>query len=544
MTSGVTARLIENWLTNATERSFQIPFCWALQLQGHVVVHLTRHGPMEFGKDILSIATDGMPCAYQLKTADNGRINLTQWRRDVEPQLLSLVGQPINHPSIDSTKGHRSYLVTNGDIDEEVQVAIKGLNQDWAAKGLPYHLNTLVKGEMFQQLTELGEGFWPPTLRQTESFLNLFLRDGSEPLDKTTFCTILEGLLHLTPESKQLPPASASKAIAEAALAAAILTSNSARVQNHFAEIEAWTCFLSHLLAAAQRWNLPNNDWSQMSDLAATIIWMRLGELADEVIERKHWLEGDSLPDYEFVRPRLTLLRGVLSVLVLKHLEMPCMSEEKAQSLRSFCTGNNPPSVLWGEGAIPQFLAVVWLLRRIGQSFQTDQLLAQLIYGIAVANQSDSQVALPNPYWDVQSVLTRKLGLPMRESEHESFSGMSYCLESLVHLAVRRNLRRTLTDEWRSISHIFSCEYVPDAFYQYLLWRNGHEGILNQTQPQPRQSWGELKTNSSEQSGDISPLIRDAGPFIWMLFLIVFPHRSNPRSVRAIDGSLGFRAWS
>ena len=80
-------RVIENWLDKATERTFQKPYCYMLSAEGHTIIHLTRHGAMELGKDIITIAPDGTPCAFQLKTGD---ISLAKWRDEVSSQTSDL----------------------------------------------------------------------------------------------------------------------------------------------------------------------------------------------------------------------------------------------------------------------------------------------------------------------------------------------------------------------------------------------------------------------------------------------------------------------
>jgi len=74
----VIERIVENWLTSANERGYQIPFSQVLMLEGHTVLYVSKHGPMEQGKDIITIGPDSVPCAYQLKA---GNINLETWRR-------------------------------------------------------------------------------------------------------------------------------------------------------------------------------------------------------------------------------------------------------------------------------------------------------------------------------------------------------------------------------------------------------------------------------------------------------------------------------
>ncbi len=79
-------RLIEYWLDSATERSYQPAFVQMLVGEGHQILHSTRHASIEFGKDIVSIAPDGVPCAYQLKGNPGGRLTGSQLR-DIASQL-------------------------------------------------------------------------------------------------------------------------------------------------------------------------------------------------------------------------------------------------------------------------------------------------------------------------------------------------------------------------------------------------------------------------------------------------------------------------
>ena len=60
-------KLIEHWLDSIGELGYQSAFVQMLVGQGHTILHSTRHMPIEFGKDVITIDPDGIPCAYQLK---------------------------------------------------------------------------------------------------------------------------------------------------------------------------------------------------------------------------------------------------------------------------------------------------------------------------------------------------------------------------------------------------------------------------------------------------------------------------------------------
>ena len=109
-------RLIEGWLDSTSERSYQATFCQMLSAKGYVVLHSTRHSPIEFGKDVVARSPDGDLCAYQLKGNPGSRLTVSQLR-DVQGQLIQLVSQPVSLPGVPRTP-HRSFLVTTGEVDE------------------------------------------------------------------------------------------------------------------------------------------------------------------------------------------------------------------------------------------------------------------------------------------------------------------------------------------------------------------------------------------------------------------------------------------
>ena len=142
-------RVIENWLDKASERSFQQCFCYMLSAEDHTIIHPTRHCTMEMGKDIITIGPDGIPCAFQLKTGD---ISYSKWTNEMVGQADQLVAVPIEHPSVNCDDHHRSYLVTNGNIVEEVSHAIKGRNRTWVKQGQSYfNLQTVVRGQLLKK---------------------------------------------------------------------------------------------------------------------------------------------------------------------------------------------------------------------------------------------------------------------------------------------------------------------------------------------------------------------------------------------------------
>lgn len=121
-------KLLENWLDSASERSYQAVFVQMLSGLGYRVVHSTRHTVLEFGKDILALAPDGTGCAYQLKGNPGGKLGLSQFRSEIQGQLVQLMSQPVIYPGFPSGP-HRAFLVSNGYFEEEVHRAVDDLNR-------------------------------------------------------------------------------------------------------------------------------------------------------------------------------------------------------------------------------------------------------------------------------------------------------------------------------------------------------------------------------------------------------------------------------
>ena len=308
-------RIIENWLDKTTERSFQQPFCYMLSAEGYTIIHSTRHTAMELGKDIITIDPDGIPCVFQLKT---GNISLAKWQNEVSRQVDDLVVGKIPDLLVNSPKHHRSYLVTNGRIEEEVSRAIDDRNRAWASQGQSYfHLQTIVRGELFEKAKRLGTDLWPSELTDTKTLLEMFLENGQGILPKAKLASLFESTvpLELLDNGKEPPKSHCARSVASAGLLCAIVTSNFSNKNNHVAEIEAWTLYIAYVLAVVERWGLPTKTYKNELKIAKDSIYNSLANLCDEIKERgDHLIEGDLFADFYVYRVRVTWLLGLMSI--------------------------------------------------------------------------------------------------------------------------------------------------------------------------------------------------------------------------------------
>ena len=530
-------RIIENWLDKATELSYQQPFCYMLSAEGYTIIHSTRHSAMELGVDIIAIAPDGKNCAFQLKT---GNISLAKWRSEVSSQIEDLVCGQINHPSVDVSEHHISYLVTNGRIEEEVIRAIDDRNRAWASQGQSYCLETIVGGQLLERAKRLGTDLLPSELTDVKTLLEMFLENGEGTLPKEKLASLFEStfpLKHLK-NGKKPTKKHCERVIASAGLLCAIAISNFSKENNHVAEIEAWTLYIAYVFALVERWDLSIKAYKNELKIATQSIYDSLANLCDEVKERDDLIEGDLFADSYVYRVRMTWLLGLMSIYALWRHSKEEPTSEIDDFLSEFCKDKQHLLELWGEAAIPQFLAFLWYFRRINATMGPTIFLHHLISAICQRNGPNSRTFLANPYYEADNILPHILAPilgPGEDPLEETFIGSSYALEGLVHLFIRTPWKQTMKRLWPGISKLASISYKPENSWDFYRWMNKKEGKIYDVYPKPMQEWNDLKALSFESEGACIPPTIKEHPILLLLFLCVYPHRMNAEIMRWLD---------
>ena len=340
-------RLLENWLIRANERSFQIPFCHSLAYEGHTVVHLSRHCAMEMGKDILTIAPDDVPCAYQLKGVDGGgKLSLRSWQEDLGKQLHPLVLGKIVHPSIPNGRAHRAYIVVNGELEEEVSRTIDDFNRGLTESGLDRKVNVIVRGELFRRFKELQSDFWATNLEDLKTYLELYLEDGRGQLPKEKMASLFEKAIPFETNDGKAPSQSElARSVAGCAIICASSISAFTNAENHLAEFEAWTMYWGYVLGIIQRWDLPQKQVQFAVDIALEAMYSALGRLCDELMNRQYYSEGNVLSDRPLYEVRMTHLLGLMGIYGLWRIQRvrdgtEQHDDERAEFLRQILPGS------------------------------------------------------------------------------------------------------------------------------------------------------------------------------------------------------------
>lgn len=518
-------RAIENWLTNTNERNYQTPFCQALMVRGHTVLYRSRHRPMEQGKDIITTDGPSQFHAYQLKTGD---IDLTTWRK-IRGEIEELIQLPIVHPSVPKDAGHRSYLVCNGEITDEVRLQIDQINEDNIRKGRQYsYLDVTTFPKLLGIFVDAQKEFLPNSIEDFDAFRKIQLSDGRDFIDKAALAQFLTGSVLISNVKRD---SDRIHAISSSVVLIGHLLKPYQEKENHFALFEAWGLLAALIVKYAESQNL-KTGWQESFALAFGEAISNLHRLKEETLDRTDFLEGDPMGDGgPMYRGRLTIVLGALAVLEL-HLLCEGTSDKPDKRVADLIVGNLSRIWLWGDSAVPFLLNIAWVLEKADHSVEAEGTLEKLFTAILQSNAGEQgeAVPLPSPYYTLSQALETMYGFTDDAIDLRSFAGDSYSIEVVIQAIARREFRHLLEPNWRKVTHIHVQAFVPNRAEDYFSW-HVTEGKNTSYFLPPTQSWRSLVKEARQRSDGF--LLRNQK--ILRLFTLIAPHRMTKETAALVD---------
>jgi hypothetical protein len=534
----VIEKLIENWLDNASERSYQSVFVQMLAADGYTVLHSTRHCLLEFGKDILAIAPDGVGCAFQLKGNPGGRMTIGMFRKDIQPQLVQLMGQSPAFPGFPVGK-HRAYLVSNGQYEEEVQTAVRDMN----AAPYPAQAELWSRGYLFKLCKRHGASLWPSELKDNRALLELYLANPRDQLPIGTLAAMLESVLRLTPGTLTFGRAELERAASSAAWLTGICTATFAEAENHSATALGWTLCCVMLIGAAEkhargdissvRTSLPLAKNSMLDSMAA--LW-------EEVRGRKYLVEGNALTDPEVYGWRVAVLYGFLASLAIADKELSLLSIVSREALHEWLKTGGHRAQLWGEAAVANLLPWLLWLRRQNATMLSDAEILTIATAVIKLNQPKSKDALPTPHYNFETVLRQQLNLHGMKSpdalEQETFAGSAFTAEALMHLLVRIKMKQQCKSLWPDFTRLGHRRLSFDEPWHYCLLR-AQTGV-DETRLYPSTyEWTQLEKDALQETQPSSvPNELRTCPWLLSMWWQVAPHRLDSEAMRVFANAM------
>lgn len=533
------ARLIENWLDSASERSYQAPFCQVLLGKGYRILHSSRHSPIELGKDIIAIDPSGTLCAFQLKGNPGTRLTLAEFRA-IATQLHELVVYPIKGPGVPEGP-HRSFLVTNGQVEEEARLAIERTNDAYALQGLAGRLEVIQRGDILADALTLGESLWPSELPEILTLLEILVLDGRDAYPVKNADRLLKELLWLNVDfTGKAGEAELGRRITSAALLVGVSLQRFEEKQNHLAAITAWLMFVTYAIAAASRHR--HDLDGMMADaiaVAETAIFDHLAALAGEVLASEHLAEGNLLVDSVAHGARHLLLLGLMSVFWFWAKTRGWPPQIDRAEVEGFLSRPKYRVDLWGEAAIPQALAYYWYRRATDASVHVEAQLLDLVAAV-LSHIKGKGEGLPSPYFDFDEVTRHRLHEILNQPdplEKEAIGSSSYFIEALLHLLVRTNRKQACRSLWPDISRMAFASFIPAARWNYCLWRTD-EGTPTEALPPLTKQWAELLDEARDVRCPEAPSDLLDRPHTFLLYLVLCPFRATLQAVKYLGWKL------
>lgn len=501
-------------------------------------MHSTRHCLLEFGKDILAISPDGVGCAFQLKGDPRGRMTIGHFRSEIQGQLLQLASQSPTYPGF-PTGIHRSYLVSNGQFDEEVQVAVTQMN----AGHIPSKIELWPRGKLLEFCNKHGASLWPSELPDNRALLELYLAPPYAQLPAKTLCGVLESVLHLGESDSILSQREIERAATSAAWLTGISTSVFAEVDNHHAVIQAWCfCCTALVSAEARHSNVEVRSLRVTLMLAEAALLDAMTALWNEVKQRDSLVQGDPLTDSHVYGWRINVLYGVLTCLAIANESRELLDADSSDAIDSWLKSGRYKLLLWGEAAVANIIPWLVWLRKVDATSRVDREIEGIAQMVIHGVQAEGSLALANPYYEYEEVLRHYLRHSQvhRPSslEQETIGGSSFMAELVLHLLVRTKLKGSCRWLWPAFSKLVHRRFVMDHPWNFGL-RRASGGVEESRVYPPNYSWSQLKTDALVGDGTfLMPEYLAGKPWLLAMWWQVAPNRLDRDSLRTFVDAL------
>ena len=344
-------------------------------------------------------------------------------------------------------------------------------NSTWKQRGfMPIKL--MLGTQLVAKFARMAASFWPQMPEESRSLFSLYLADGKGSLDRDMFAKLFASIA----ENKDKPKTEAVRRLSAANLFASYALSPFYGTGNHWEIIQGWTIAAAHISWAAHEAGLEPKRWQPTFRLAVDEALAAMTLLVDEIISSNALRPQTGFELDELTRSRNTICAGILAIngLVERERHRSWQHAIEAKKLIEQLI-TDARLLLWGESAVPFFLAVIWGLDTMRADQFSDVVLIRILFALVNRNSSPVALKLSSPYEsadEANAKLLRRIFDGETAMDYEATD--SFAIEPLVTLATRRLWRNALASVWAQITKVQSIQLIPDAPHDLLLWRWGH----------------------------------------------------------------------
>ena len=513
--------LVDVWLTEASERSYETAFGQLLAIEGHRVIQGPMHHAYEHGKDMIAWDSRDNLCVYQLK-GGMGRLDIAAVNK-VQDQLFAAAASAVMHPSLPRPRlPDRVCLVTNQAATGPAQDRIRVLSEGNRERELA-PLQLIERAELASRFVRAEGRFFPSSPMALNAFLSLFLADGRGELPRRGFFRMLEEVLPVS--GQRASAANTGRAISAAALITAFALRRWANLDNHAEIAMGWICYATQVLRLAERNQLGRSRWYRSYRLAFEEARRHTRYLLDETSAADDLIIPDHTEPVVYTA-RVVKVCGLVSALtVSERIEFGVHRPRRGAAGRLVLRELDHLRVV-GEVQAPDYFLSILAVNEAGHYRVATAMLVSWVNGVAGANQMGPTLPFPDPYYSVEDIIQDRLPSVRPVLADEDFAGSAYTVHIGVRWAARRLWRQTLNSCWGNVTRISHHSFEPSTPSDYLAPESNRGKLRSWFYPTPT-SWSDLRSAADECDFSTLPGKLLSCPEFVPFYCLALPHRFN-----------------
>ncbi|MEE1656387.1 hypothetical protein VB618_09275 [Microvirga sp. CF3062] len=539
MSNSEIVKWIELWLDSAGERAYQPAFVSALAHNKFEIIHNTSHNSLELGKDIICLSPDKELIAIQLKGNPGSRFTISQWH-EIYTQVVQLVTVPISRLLTGRVAAkHTPILVTNGEVEEDVQAAIAQFNAEF----LPNYpgakpLQIWTRGKLIELFSNVAETVWPADLERQVRLLRSVTSDYRQSISLEDIHEVTLGTLGWS-DRKPSAPRSLER-VSGLATVMAIFVSSYVNAGNLFEVIKAKVIALTIAAGYLEKHGMLQKKQKRLlavmrKDLFDTVEEFSLGVAAQ--YSNKPFLNDNIYSEFGVYHPRKMLVTSILAIHSLEHRHGPINDAVKAIVLKDV---NYP--FLESEALVPAFLAVFWAKDFFSASYRCDVEATITLSTLILAANNGSSIST---FYTLEEAVEKRhkeyLGRHWHEIDRDRRLNMSQFVFSLACLLAKRNWKQTVKLIWSNVTRTLRHESHLSEATEFGFFRSRSATDVTSRVEFP-QTWDGLINEAKKERNPRAPKILLEDPVLCALMLIFLPFRATEDVVLWLDRQLS-RTW-
>lgn len=541
--NGMLAKLVENWLDSIGERGYQPAYCTLLAIEGHTILHNTRHSPIENGKDIITLAPDGKRHLIQLKGNPGSRFKQSDFASHAD-QLSTLCNTRWG-PATDGIL-EAPYFVTNGEIEEEARVAFDQFNNNLISRGLQ-PLTIVGRGELLSRFLTAVEAIAPSDPVKFSKFALLLVRPVTEDVSFQEFVDFFLDVLEIdlsTNVSKITRNSTACLVLAE------LLCSK------HHDSRHAFETISIRLAALCAIFSYHHKNAAMLSNRVQGLIVTFKQEIFNSIVEiirtmsgrERHYLQGSYIHDAIQIGYRREVVSSLVAAALIDRnfpqtvIDYSDLSEEDESSAVKLLRYAVADMKFWGERSIVRYLLVYFCLSNRSGGGDADLILRRAAYLLRHLLLTKSGSHFPSIYYEfdefARNFLIPEMAKVSDLISREDFLGYSYLFRAIFLLLARKNWKVTCKKVWPEFTRYIHTNTRHANVWEYC-YRPDKNSQTNDKVYEDMKLWPEILGEAEEhKAGEGFEFFR-GDLFLLMVYLTICPDRANTETLLTLDRVLG-----